>query len=349
MEIKIGNNFIGDGHPVFVVAEMSANHDGDKQKAIDMIHIAKEIGANALKLQTYEASSITLKSEKADFLLPPDSPWAEYKSLWDLYSKGSTPYEWHEELFQIARDIDLEIFSTPFDEYGLNFLNKLDIPVFKIASPEINHLPLLKMAAQMSKPIILSSGISNFDDLDLAINYLRSINPEVEIILLKCNSSYPSPIKDSNLRTISDMRDKFNVLSGFSDHTEGSTAALAAVACGASLIEKHFCLPGEESVDSFFSMQPEEFKKLVEKIRDFEVALGSVSYDITESAKQSINGRRSLYVAKDISKGEVITRDNLKCVRPAHSLHPKYYEEILGKHSKKKLKKGDRIELDYFK
>jgi len=348
MEIKFGNKFIGDNHPAFIVAEMSANHDGDINKALEMIHIAKDMGADAIKLQTYSADSLTLKIKNKDFNLANDSPWASYKNLWNLYNKGSTPYDWHEDLFKEARSIDLEIFSTPFDEFGVDFLMDLNVPVFKIASPEINHLPLIIKACKTGKPIILSTGVADLEDITLAIKTIRKNQSNADIILLQCNSSYPTPYEDSNLLTLKDFKSRFNVLTGFSDHTKGLHCAIASVCLGANLIEKHFCIKGHESVDSFFSIYPEDFKQMVSNIRDVELALGKVSYDISDSAQQSMNGRRSIYVSKDIRKGELVTEMNVKCVRPSHSLHPKHYEKIIGKHSKKNLKKGDRIKLDYF-
>ncbi len=348
MEIKFGKKFIGDIHPTFIVAEMSANHDGDKRKAIEMIHVAKDMGADAIKLQTYSADSMTLDVDNKDFNLLPESPWATHKNLWNLYTKGSTPYDWHEDLFKEARNIDLEIFSTPFDEYGVDFLMDLGVSAFKIASPEINHIPLIRKICETGKPIILSSGVADLKDITLAIDTIRNNQPNADIILMQCNSSYPSPYEDLNLLTIKDYKNKFNVLTGFSDHSEGIHCAIASVCLGADIIEKHFSIEGQDTIDSFFSIYPDQFNQMVSDIRDIELALGKVTYDITESALQSIGGRRSIYASADIRKGDLITEMNIKCVRPSHSLHPKHYEEIIGKHAKKDLKKGDRLKLDYF-
>lgn len=349
MEISFGNKFIGDNHPAFIVAEMSGNHNGSIKNAINLLKIAKKAGADALKLQTYTADSITLNVANKDFCIKNDSPWSNNKTLYDLYSKAETPIEWHEELFYEAKKIDLEIFSTPFDENGVDLLESLGVAAFKIASPEINHIPLIAKAAKTGKPIIISAGVANREDIELAIETIKNFSSNPQIILLQCNSAYPSPYEDCNLLTIRDIKKSFNVLPGFSDHTIGSHCAIASVVIGAKLIEKHICIEGVESVDSFFSMNPSEFKKMVTEIREVEKSLGGISYEISKSAMQSINGRRSLYISKDIKKGEKITSQNIKCVRPSFGLEPKYYEEVLGKKATKDLFVGDRLSFDVIK
>ena len=241
MELKIGKKLVGEGHPTFIVAEISGNHDGSIDKAIELIEAANFAGADAVKLQTYTADTITINTNKRDFLLDKDSPWAEFSTLWDLYNKAHTPWEWHETLFKKARELDLEVFSSPFDETAVDFLESLDVPAYKIASPEINHIPLIRKIAQTKKPVILSTGVSNLEDLKLSISELNECGLD-EIIVLKCNSTYPAPSKEANLRTIPDIQNQFGVLAGLSDHTIGSLSAIASVALGASLIEKHIKL-----------------------------------------------------------------------------------------------------------
>lgn len=347
MEISFGTKKIGANQPAFIVAEMSGNHNGSIENAIALLKHAKEAGADALKLQTYTADSITLNVDNEDFYLKEDSPWLESKTLYDLYSKAETPIEWHEELFHEARKIDLEIFSTPFDEAGVDFLDQLGVAAFKIASPEINHIPLIKKVAKTGKPIILSSGVADLDDIKLAIETIKNFSTDPKIILLQCNSAYPSPYEDCNLLTISDITNSFHVLPGFSDHTMGSHCAIAAISLGAKLVEKHICIDKIDSVDSFFSMNPSEFKRMVNEIREVEKAIGEISYKVTNSAKQSLNGRRSIYVSQDIKKGAKISTENIKCIRPSHGLEPKYYEEVLGKKATKDLFIGDRLTLDF--
>lgn len=344
--MQIGKTKIGDNHPVYFVAEMSGNHNGDKDVAINLIRAAKEMGANAIKLQTYSADSITLNVRNKDFLLPQSSSWSNYDTLWDLYNKACTPFEWHQDLFAEANDLGLEIFSTPFDENGVELLESLNVSAYKIASPEINHIPLIERVAKTNKPIILSTGVADLKDINLAIKTIRKHSDNSKIILLKCNSAYPTPYEDSNLKTISDLKERFNVIPGYSDHTIGTHCVLASVAIGAKLIEKHFCINGLETVDSFFSIVPDEFREMVKQARDIEKALGSVAYEVSKSAHESINGRRSIYVSKNIKPGDEINRGNIKCVRPAFGLEPKYFNKVLGKKAKKQLQKGDRLTWD---
>lgn len=344
--MNLGIKKIGSGHPAFIVAEMSGNHDGNIKNAISLIKSAKGAGADAIKLQTYSAESITMNVENKDFFLDDESPWSDNKTLWDLYSKAETPLEWHEELFYQAKKIGLEIFSSPFDEFGVDLLDSLGVSAFKIASPEINHIPLIAHVAKKNKPVIFSTGVANKEDIELAIKTVYENSNKPQIILLQCNSAYPSPYEDSNLLTISDMYDTFKVIPGYSDHTIGSHCAIAAIAMGAKLIEKHICHDEIETVDSFFSMNPENFKQMIIEIRQVEKAIGCISYDVSNSAKQSLNGRRSLYISKEIKKGEQLSIDNIKCIRPAHGLAPKYYELVLGKKVLKDLYPGDRLSLD---
>ena len=346
MELRIGKYLLGPEHPAFIVAEMSGNHDGSLDRALEIVRAAKRCGANAIKLQTYTADTITLKSDREDFLIPSDSPWEKHSTLWSLYNKAYTPWEWHGEIFKEAKINGLEVFSSPFDSSAVDLLESLDAAAYKIASPEITDIPLLERVAATGKPVIISTGIAELADIDLALSTLRSAGA-TDIIVLKCTSAYPAPIEESNLKTIADITHRFGVLSGLSDHSIGNIVPVAAVVLGASFIEKHFTLDDvNETVDSFFSSGEKEFSLMVEGIRLAEKALGKVNYDIAPSALSSMRGRRSLYVSSDIKAGEIITDTNIKSVRPSFGLHPKYFKQILGKRVKRDLYAGDRLDLD---
>lgn len=344
--IQIGKAKLGIGCPVFLVAEMSGNHGGSLDRAIEIVRAAKRAGANAIKLQTYTADTITIKSDREDFCIPAKSPWAESCTLWDLYQKAHTPWDWHEAIFCEAHKLGLEVFSSPFDESAVQLLESLDSSAYKIASPEITDIPLLECVARTGKPVILSTGLSELKDIELALDTLRGAGAK-DIIVLKCTTAYPAPAEECNLRVVADIITRFNVLSGLSDHTIGTAAAIASVSLGANFIEKHFTLDdGKKTVDSFFSLGEEEFKRLVNDVRFVEKALGEVTYEISVSARSSLGGRRSLYVSAEIKAGEVLTESNVKSVRPAFGLHPKYYKEILGRHAACDLLPGDRLNWD---
>ena len=346
MDFKISNKIIGKNNPTFIIAEMSANHGGKLETALEIVRAAKRAGADAIKLQTYKADTITVNCDKKDFIIPSNSPWSSHKTLWNLYDMAHTPWEWHEIIFEEAKKLNLEIFSTPFDDSAVDFLEELNVPAYKIASPEITNIPLLNKVASTGKPIILSSGISNFDDLNLAIETIRGTGNN-NIAVLKCTSSYPAPIEEANLLTIPSLSKHFNVLTGISDHTNGTVAAIASVSLGGNIIEKHIKLnDGEKTVDSFFSLTENEFKKLIEDIRFVDKALGSVNYEVTKSALPSVNSRSSLYVVKKINIGDTFNKNNIKAVRPGYGLHPKFYNEIIGKVSNKNLSPGDRVSWD---
>ena len=346
MIVNIGKHTLSENNPAFVMAEMSGNHGGSIDRALKIIHSAKKAGADAVKLQTFTADTITLKSTNNDFSLPKDSPWSEHKTLWDLYNEAHTPWEWHEEIFKEARSIGLEIFSSPFDESAVDFLEDLGVSAYKIASPEITHIPLIEKVAITKKPVVISTGVANIEDLDLAVNTLKKSGCK-EIIILKCTSAYPTPANELNLITLSDMKSRYKTLVGLSDHTTGNVAATTSIALGAKFIEKHFKIEdGHETVDSFFSCNEQDFKALVEQIRYVEDSLGTVNYEISKSSKSSINGRRSIYVSSNIKKGEKISKSNIKVVRPSHGLHPRFYNEIIGKKVNTDLELGDRITLD---
>lgn len=342
MEIQIGKYKLGPGNPAFIVAEMSGNHGGKFERAIEIVHAAKRAGADAIKLQTYTANTITLNCDTEDFQVS-EGPWLKHHTLWSLYNQSQTPWEWHEEIFFEARRIGLEVFSSPFDETAVDFLEKLDVTAYKIASPEITHLPLLERIAKTRKPVILSTGIADLQDIECALKTLRDAGAR-NLIVLKCTTSYPTPPEDSNLLTISDISSRFGVLAGLSDHSEGVVAPIVAVALGAHLIEKHFNLDDhKETVDSFFSSGEKEFKEMVTDIRLAEKNLGEVSYEITQSARSNLSGRRSLYVSSDIKAGDFISEKNIKCIRPSFGMHPKYYKLVIGRKAATDLKVGDRL------
>jgi pseudaminic acid synthase len=339
---RIGKKKIGDKYGTFIVAEISGNHGGQIQNAIKLIKKAKEAGADAVKLQTYTADSITLNSNKKDFIISRKSPWKKFENFWNLYNYAHTPFEWHKELFNYAKKINIEIFSSPFDEYAVDLLEKLGCPAYKIASPEINHIPLLEKVASTKKPVILSTGLASIKEIHTALKIFKKNNNK--IIVLKCCSSYPAKFEELNLLTIQDIKKRFNVLSGLSDHSTGVEAPLVAVALGANMVEKHFKL-NFKSVDSFFSLNQKEFKEMVKKIRICEKALGKISYDLSKESKLSLVGKRSIYASNNIKIGEKINKKNIKVVRPSYGLHPSYYKKILGKISKRNINFGSRIYL----
>lgn len=331
----------------FIIAELSANHNGSKQTAIDSIREAKKAGADAIKIQTYTADTLTLNCDAPDFKLG-KGLW-EGETLYTLYQKAYTPWEWHEEIFRVAHEEGLVCFSTPFDKTAVDLLEDLNNPIYKIASFEITDIPLIKYIASKHKPIILSTGIAMEEDIQLALDTIRGEGCN-DITLLKCTSAYPAPIEDANLLTIPDMKKRFDVKVGLSDHTMGATVPMTAVALGAEVVEKHFII--NRSIggpDSAFSMEAHEFKAMVESIRQVEKALGEVKYPTDPSKIKGREFCRSLYVAEDIKAGDVITEKNVRSVRPGYGLHPKYYIELLGKKASCDMKKGERVVLDMIK
>lgn len=327
-----------------IIAELSANHNGSKQIAIDSIRAAKNAGADAIKIQTYTADTLTLDCKSGDFALG-KGLW-EGETLYSLYQKAYTPWEWHEEIFRVAREEGLICFSTPFDKTAVDMLEDLGNPIYKIASFEITDIPLIRYIAQKHKPVILSTGIAMIEDIELALETLRAEGCD-DITLLKCTSAYPAPIKDANLRTIPDMKERFGVKVGLSDHTEGSIVPMAAVALGAEVVEKHFIIDRKiGGPDSAFSMEADEFKLMVENIRQIEKSLGEVKYPTDPTQIKGREYCRSLYVAEDVKVGDLVTEKNVKSVRPGYGLHPKYMNEIEGKSFTRNCKKGERLSLD---
>ena len=345
---KIGNKFIGKDHRSIIIAEISANHNKNFNTIKSLIKSAKKSGADLIKIQTYTAETLTINSKKKDFLIKKNNSWSKDKYLWNLYKKAETSKSLTSKIFNYSRSIGIDVFSSPFDIDAVNFLEKLRCPAYKIASPEINHIPLIERVAETKKPIILSLGLSNINDIDLAIKTIRK-KGNSKIVLLQCVSSYPASIKEQNIKSILEIEKKYNVLCGLSDHTLGFIAPVSAVAIGAKLIEKHFNLTNNKSVDSFFSTNEKEFKKMTDNIRLVESSLGSGKIEISKSSKKNFNSRRSIYVSQNIKKGEVITKNNIKIVRPNYGLHPKFYNFILNKKSNRNLKIGDRFKLQYVK
>ena len=345
---KIGNKFIGDDHKCLIIAEISANHNNNFGIIKRLINSAKKNGADLIKIQTYTADTLTIKSNKKDFQIKRKNPWSKNKNLWNLYKKAETSEKLTSKIFQYSRSIGIEIFSSPFDIHAVDFLEKMNCPAYKIASPEINHIPLIERVARTKKPIILSLGLANKSDIDLALKTIRKKGNN-KIILLQCVTSYPAPVNEQNIKSISEIKKKYKTLSGLSDHTKGFIASVSAVVMGAKLIEKHFNLSNNKSVDSFFSSTEKEFKIMTDNIRLAEASLGSSKIEISKSSKENFNSRRSIYVSKNIAKGEIITENNVKIVRPNYGLHPKFYKYILNKKSNTNLKIGDRFKLKYVK
>jgi pseudaminic acid synthase len=330
---------------VYIIAELSANHGDKIEIAKETIKAAKEVGANAIKLQTYKADTITLDSDKEDFIIRGGTLW-DGEKLYDLYDKAHLPWEWHKELFAYAREIGIDIFSSPFDKTAVDFLEKLNPSAYKIASFEITDYELIRYTASKGKPIIISTGIATIDEIQDAVNICREVGNE-EIVLLKCTSSYPAPLEEANLVMIQNLADTFGVVSGFSDHTLGSTAPIVAVTLGAKVIEKHFIL--DKSIggaDADFSLDKKEFAQMVQAVRDTEKLLGKVDYAMNDKKRQSRQFSRSLYVSKDIKKGEVFTEVNVRSVRPSYGLHPKYLDKILGKTATKDLEFATPLSWD---
>jgi len=344
MKMKIDYFEIDEKSNVFIIAELSANHNGNIETAIETIRAAKRAGANAIKFQTYTADTMTIDSRKDDFVIK-GTIW-EGKNLYELYEEAYTPWEWHQKLFQIASDEGLICFSSPFDKTAVDFLEDLNVPAYKIASFEITDLPLIEYVASKNKPIIISTGIAEEKDIELAINTCRRVNNH-EIALLKCTSSYPAPIDEANAIMVKDLADKYGVISGLSDHTMGSVLPVVATCFGAKIIEKHFIL--DRSIggpDATFSMNEKEFASMVKDVRNAEKSIGNIDYNLTDKQKKGKDFSRSIYVIQDIKEGEVITKDNVAIIRPGFSLHPKYYDSIIGKSINKRLERGDRISLE---
>jgi len=344
-KVKIEDKLISDVQSVFIVAELSANHNHNISIAKETICAMKESGADAVKLQTYTPDTITIDCKNDYFKINQGTLW-DGRYFYDLYKEAFTPWEWHLELKELAEKLGLVFFSTPFDKTAVDFLEELNVPIYKVASFEITDIPLIEYIASKGKPIIISTGISTIEDIELAVETCKKNGCE-EITLLKCTSAYPAPLEEANLLTIQDMKNRFNVEVGLSDHTLGISAPVAAVSLGAKVIEKHFILDKKlGGPDAAFSLEPEEFKAMVKAIREVEKALGTVTYELTEKQKKGREFCRSLFAVEDIKKGEVFSEKNVRSIRPGYGLHPKYYKEIIGKKANRDIPRGTPISWD---
>jgi pseudaminic acid synthase len=337
-EIIINGRVISAKYPPYVIAELSANHNGKLQKALDTITKAKACGADAVKLQTYTADTMTIDSDHKNFYIQ-GGLWDGYK-LYDLYKEAETPFEWHKAMFDHARKIDITCFSTPFDETAVDLLEDLNTPAYKVASFEATDLPLIKYIASTKKPLIMSTGMANFEEIEEMVEAARDAGCK-DLILLHCISSYPAPIEQSNLLTIPDMRKRLGVQIGLSDHTVTNTASVTACALGATLIEKHFILDRDEKgPDSEFSINPSELISLCKETKDAWLSLGNAGYDRKPAEEANIKFRRSVYFVTDISAGDVITQEHIRRIRPGYGLAPKFEKQLIGRTIKKDVKRG---------
>lgn len=346
--IRIKNRDIGNYIPVYVVAELSANHNHNFEQAVRLIQMAKDAGADAVKVQTYTPDTITIKSSKFEFQLNGETLW-DNQTLYELYTKAYMPWEWQPRLKEIADGLDLDFFSTAFDPTAVDFLEKMDVPVHKIASFEIVDIPLIEKAAGTGKPLIISTGMASLSEIEEAVAAARNTGA-TQIALLKCTSAYPAPPEEMNLRTIPHLADTFGVPVGLSDHTLGIAVPVAAAALGACIIEKHFTLsrsiPGP---DSAFSLEPHEFKMMVDAVRTTEKALGRVHYGVSERESKSLAFRRSLFVVEDMSKGDLFTEKNVRSIRPGYGLHPRHLKDIFGKRAAEDIERGTPLDWNLIK
>lgn len=344
-KINIDKTIIGDGYPCFIIAELSANHNGSIETAIETIKAAKRAGADCIKLQTYTADTITIDSNKDDFLIK-GTIW-EGNNLHKLYQEAYTPWEWHEELFRVAKEEGLIYFSSPFDKTAVDLLESLNVPAYKIASLEITDIPLIEYVASKNKPVIISTGIAEKEDIELAIDACKRMGNH-DIALLKCTTSYPAPIEEANMIMVKDLAKRYDVISGLSDHTMGATVPIVATVFGAKIIEKHFILDRAiGGPDASFSMNEEEFADMVKAVREAESAIGIVDYSLTDKQAKGRDFSRSLYVVEDIKAGEIITEENVRSIRPGFGMHPKHFNNILGKKVSVNLEKGDALKDDH--
>lgn len=347
MNIFINNRKIGDNCPTYIVAELSANHHQNFENAVKLIKAAKKAGADAVKLQTYTPETITVACEN-DFFKIKGTIW-EGKYLFDLYKEAYTPWEWTSELKMIADEIGIDLFSTPFDFTAIDFLSKMDMPAYKIASFEVVDIPLIQRIAKTGKPIIMSIGMATLYEIEEAVETIRKESNN-QLAILKCTSAYPAPLEDLNLVTIQHVAKTFNVVVGLSDHTIGTDIPIAAVSLGARIIEKHFTLsrsiPGP---DSSFSLEPHEFKEMVQAVRNTEKALGQVYYGVSKNEEVSLNLRKSLFIVQDIKAGEKLSPENVRSIRPGYGLHPRYYDDVIGMFALQDIKCGTPLSWNLIK
>ena len=343
MEVNIDGRKIGKSHPAFIVAELSANHLHKFDNAVKLIKAAKDAGADAVKLQTYTPDTITIDCDNEYFQIKQGTIW-DGKTLYELYKEAYTPWEWQPELKEIAEELGLIFFSTPFDKTAVDFLEEINIPCYKIASFEITDIPLIEYVASKGKPVIISTGIATLTDIQEAVNACKRMGNS-QIALLKCTSAYPAPLEEVNLKTIPDMAEKFKIVIGLSDHTLGISVPVASVALGAKIIEKHFTLSRSlGGPDAAFSLEPEEFKAMVKAVREVEKALGDVCYELTEKMRKNRQFSRSLFIINNIKAGEVFTEKNVRSIRPGYGLHPRYLKKILGRRATQDIERGTPLE-----
>lgn len=342
--VKIKNRLLGDGYPAYIIAEMSGNHAGSIERAKEIIHMAKECGADCVKIQTYTPDTITIDCDNKYFQIK-QGTW-NGENLYRLYGKAYTPWEWQRDLKAEADKIGVDIFSTPFDTSAVDFLEDIGMEFYKIASFELVDIPLIKYVASKGKPIIMSTGMGTLGEIEEAVKAVRSQDNN-QLVLLKCSSAYPAIPKDMNLKTMKNMTEIFDLPVGFSDHSMGSVGAVTAVALGACVIEKHICMSRDiENPDSSFSMEPKEFKQMVTDIRSAEKAIGIISYDISDKEMENQSFRKSIFVVEDIKKGEKLTEDNIRVIRPGYGLKPKYFDMVLGQVAIKDIEKGTPLSFD---
>lgn len=346
--IYINKRPIGPGHPAYIIAEMSANHHQDFEEAKRIIEAAAEAGADAIKLQTYTPETMTIDSDKKYFQVGGGTLW-DGRTLYDLYKEAYTPWEWQPKVMEFANELGLDLFSSPFDETAVDFLEEMNVPVHKVASFEVVDIPLLKKIAQTGKPIIMSTGMATLAEIDEAVRTLREAGNN-QLVLLKCTSAYPALPEEANLRTIPHLSQAFGVPTGLSDHTMGTAVPVAAVTLGACVIEKHFTLSRDiEGPDSAFSLEPHEFKQMVEAVRTAEKALGRVHYELTDKQRASVVFRRSLFVVQDVKAGELFTKENVRSIRPGYGLHPRHIDDVLGQVAKQSIERGTPLDWQYIR
>ena len=343
-QITIGQHIVGAGHPVYIIAELSANHHQDFEQAAAVVHAAKDAGADAVKLQTYTADTLTIASNRREFQIE-GTLW-NGRNLYDLYAEAYTPWEWQPHLQKIASDLGLDLFSSPFDGSAVDFLEKMNVPAYKVASFELVDIDLIRAIARTGKPIIMSTGMATVEEIAEAVEAARTAGA-AQIALLKCTSAYPALPEEMNLRTIGELSRRFNVAVGLSDHTMGTAVPVAAVALGACIIEKHLTLSrSQPGPDSAFSLEPTEFKAMVDAVRTAEKALGEIQFEIGKKEASSRIFRRSLFVVQDVKRGEKFTPENVRSIRPAHGLHTRYLSEILGCHAACDIERGTPMSWD---
>ncbi len=343
--INIGNRTIGASQPTFIIAELSANHNQDFDIAVKTVKVAKEVGADAIKLQTYAPDTITIDCNTEYFQINQGTIW-DGKTLYELYKEAYTPWEWQPKIKKIADDLGLICFSSPFDKTAVDFLEEIDVPAYKIASFEITDIPLIEYIASKGKPVIISTGIAILADIEEAITACKKMGND-QIAILKCTSTYPTPLEEVNLKTIPNMAKRFETVVGLSDHTLGSSVAIASVALGACIIEKHFILDRNlDGPDSAFSLEPNDFRNMVTAIRKVEQALGNVNYELSEKQMKSRELSRSLFIVKDMKKGETFSEENVRSIRPGYGLMPVNIKKVIGKKAKRELQKGTPMSWD---